>query len=398
VRIPKHQFEELRELLKMVKPKYAVVTDSPLKPPRIQVAKAEDNYDDNVELNKRQASLRQAQKKCPLPVDKVESEIPYDAAITIVRGGTGSGKTTRYPLMLSLFSPTGKATKVYVAQPRRLACQTVARRVASEQRVDIGRKGSHVGYIIRFEAFPASAQGRTIDFMTPGVLLRQASHDPLFRDVTHLCIDEVHERNADMDLLLALAKEAQIKRAKHPQLPPLQLILMSATLDTEQWESYFKSSNGDSPNIKVVDIPEERRFPIDVVHIGEKQFPILRSSKLLEGKRALGEKFDENLCQVAAELAVHLFYSREFRGGSILCFLPGIEEIRQVDRIIQYTARRNSILPQVKYLHSSLNSDEQAQVFVPGNKIILSTNMGKLSARLLTGFVSTLTWCNCKHA
>jgi HrpA-like RNA helicase len=85
--------------------------------------------------------------------------------------------------------------------------------------------------------------------------------DPMFRDVTHLVIDEVHERNADMDLLLALAKQAVKRRANHETLPPLRLVLMSATLDSTLWESYFDG------NVAIVDAPETRRFPIDMVHL-----------------------------------------------------------------------------------------------------------------------------------
>ena len=43
-------------------------------------------------LKSRLSSFRAHQKKLKLPVDAVESKIPHDAAVTIVRGGTGSGK------------------------------------------------------------------------------------------------------------------------------------------------------------------------------------------------------------------------------------------------------------------------------------------------------------------
>ena len=150
------------------------------------------------------AALRQHQQRNPLPVDDVEAHIPYDRDVTIVKGGTGSGKTTRYPLMLSLFA-TGNP-KIVVAQPRRLACVTAAERVAYEQGYfggdsigDTAADGANnsssnnmgyacpIGYAIRFDSHLTPAtDSRTVDFCTPGVLLRRAMTDPLFENFTHL--------------------------------------------------------------------------------------------------------------------------------------------------------------------------------------------------------------------
>jgi HrpA-like RNA helicase len=178
-------------------------------------------------------------------------------------------QTTRYPLMLNLFSP--EPSHIIVAQPRRLACQTAAKRVAQEQGYTLGKSSNcPIGYAIRFETIqPSYDCDRTLQFQTPGVLLRHAAEDPLLSDVTHLCIDEIHERNSDIDLLLSLAKCAVQRRLKHKELPPLKLILMSATLDSSHWEAYFRNNKHDvtSPEITVavVNVPEIRRYPITTV-------------------------------------------------------------------------------------------------------------------------------------
>ena len=89
--------------------------------------------------------------------------------------------------MLSLFSHTGDATKVAVSQPRRIACQMAANRVASEQNVRIGTPDCPIGYAIRFESMLSSPNAeRTVDFMTPGLMLRRATNDPLFSKYTHI--------------------------------------------------------------------------------------------------------------------------------------------------------------------------------------------------------------------
>jgi HrpA-like RNA helicase len=286
--------------------------------------------------------------------------------------------------MINLFSPL--PSRIVVAQPRRLACQTAARRVAHEQGFVLGKPNCPIGYAIRFETIQPSPEcDRTIQFQTPGVLLRYAAEDPLLSDVTHLCIDEIHERNADIDLLLALAKQAVRRRLQHSELPPLRLILMSATLDSSQWESYFrdKNNNGSAQDISVavVDVPDMRRYPISTVHLCSSKFPLDRHyvTELSQNRSQHDESCDESICRVTAALALRLYEKRI--DGSILCFLPGMEEIRRVHRYIEYNSRRQ-IMPKVVYLHSSVSSVDQALAFESGPKIILSTNIAETSVTI----------------
>ena len=78
-----------------------------------------------------------------------------------------------------------------VAQPRRLACQAAAERVAYEQGYHESFSSANddddcpIGYAIRFDGKRARGR-RTVEFATPGVLLRRAVADPWMEDVTHL--------------------------------------------------------------------------------------------------------------------------------------------------------------------------------------------------------------------
>lgn len=370
VSLPKHQFQDLELLLDSVADYQVASNRNETQRIHRHIDRRSPRHSGVEMLNARLASFRSNQTKLPLPVDSVENMIPHDASVTIVRGGTGSGKTTRYPLMLSLFSPTGDSTKILVAQPRRLACQTAARRVAYEQGFQIGSDQCPIGYAIRFESKPSSAYSRTIDFQTSGVLLRRAAEDPLLSDVTHLCIDEIHERNADMDLLLALAKQALIRRARQTTLPPLRLVLMSATLDSSHWESYFRDDDL-KISVAVVDVPDARRFPIETIHVCDKVFPLPSDfPPFLESKKSGTVDHEETLCTTMAALAVRLYNSNRLDGGSILCFLPGMDEIRRVHRYMNQLSRRRRA-PNVIYLHSSISSGDQAKAFEPGSKIIL---------------------------
>ena len=77
---------------------------------------------------------------------------------------------------------------------------SLAQRVAAERG---GRVGGVVGYAVRLES-RRSADTRLL-FCTTGVLLRRLQ-DPSggLGGLTHVVVDEVHERSLDGDLALAL--------------------------------------------------------------------------------------------------------------------------------------------------------------------------------------------------
>lgn len=64
--------------------------------------------------------------------------------------------------------------------------------------------GHSVGYQIRAEA-RRSASTRLL-FCTTGVLLRRLINDPLLHDVTHVVVDEIHERGMSEDFLLIVLR------------------------------------------------------------------------------------------------------------------------------------------------------------------------------------------------
>ena len=62
--------------------------------------------------------------------------------------------------------------------------------------------------------------------------------DSTLQDVTHVVVDEVHERSADSDLLLLLLRQL----LKRPAARNLRVLLMSATADAKAFADYFKMS------------------------------------------------------------------------------------------------------------------------------------------------------------
>jgi HrpA-like RNA helicase len=105
----------------------------------------------------------------------------------------------------------------------------VADRVAYERGEGLGQL---VGYQIRLES---KVSPRTLlTFCTNGVLLRTLmGGDAALQTVTHIIVDEIHERDRFSDLLLAVLRDLL------PRLPNLTLVLMSATFDTQRFSDYF---------------------------------------------------------------------------------------------------------------------------------------------------------------
>jgi ATP-dependent RNA helicase DHX36 len=124
----------------------------------------------------------------------------------------------------------GAKCSVVVTQPRRLSAMAVAERVAAERGEKIG---ATVGYSIRLES-KVSKDTRLL-FCTTGILLRRLQSDPDLSDVTHVVVDEVHERDLLSDFLLVILRSLATRRRD------FRLVAMSATVDAELFQRYFEA-------------------------------------------------------------------------------------------------------------------------------------------------------------
>jgi pre-mRNA-splicing factor ATP-dependent RNA helicase DHX15/PRP43 len=161
-------------------------------------------------------------------------EVMKDHQIVVVEGETGSGKTTQIPQFLleaGLVEPG--VTCVACTQPRRVAATSIATRVADEMDVTLGEE---VGYSIRFEDM--SHRTKTVlKFVTDGMLLREAMSDPLLKRYSVIVLDEAHERTLATDMLMGLLMEVLPERTKGSQYGELKIVVMSATLDADKFQS-----------------------------------------------------------------------------------------------------------------------------------------------------------------
>ncbi|KAG9236565.1 ATP-dependent RNA helicase-like protein A [Amylocarpus encephaloides] len=310
--------------------------------------------------------------------------------VTIISGETGSGKSTQsaqFILDERYNRALGESTNIICTQPRRISALGLADRVSDERCSAVGQE---VGYIIRGES--KATPNTKITFVTTGVLLRRlqtsggSSEDVVasLADVSHVIIDEVHERSLDTDFLLVLLRDVLIKRRD------LKLILMSATLDAGVFEDYFKS-NGRVGRVEISGrtYPVEDYYLDDVIQMtgfnagrgGRRDEEDAETSGMdadvAAAIQSIGMRINYDLVsQTVKEIDADLTYQKQ--DGGILIFMPGLMEItRTIDAL--RSVPNLYVLP----LHASLQSIEQRRVFPHApkgkRKVIVATNVAETS-------------------
>lgn len=303
-----------------------------------------------------------------LPVYKYRTAILYlveTHATTIIVGETGSGKTTQIPQYLKEAGWADGGRVIACTQPRRLAVQTVASRVAEEMDVKLGEE---VGYAIRFEDVTNPA-ATMIKFLTDGVLLREIMNDPLLTKYSVIMVDEAHERSISTDILLGLLKKIQRRR------PELRLIISSATIEAKSMSDFFQTSKKHQgledhefvpKKVPAILSVEGRGFNVHIHYVVEPVSDYVRAT-------------------VSTVLSIH----EQEPAGDILVFLTGQDDIDAAIRLLTeeaHASRKISSGLIVLPLYSSLPRADQDLVFSPTprgkRKVVISTNIAETSLTL----------------
>ena len=324
-----------------------------------------------------------------LPVSARRQEIAEAIAnnqVVVVSGETGSGKTTQLP-KICLELGRGRGALIGHTQPRRIAARSVATRIASELREELGQT---IGFQVRFTDVVSSKT--MVKLMTDGILLAEIRTDPLLKRYDTIIVDEAHERSLNIDFILGYLARLL------PRRPDLKVIITSATIDSQRFAEHFSRPGYPVPIIEVSGrtYPVEIRYrPLEGSHsgdedeVGEEETPGENRKHLSNQQKsgiARGEMKDqtEGICQAVDEL---------FAGdpSDILVFLPGERDIRDTEaalaahlgsRYVRAGERTNTpgaveILP----LFARLSPAEQQRIFAPHPypRIVLATNVAETS-------------------
>lgn len=406
----------------------------------VQLERAYREYTERPDL----AKLRQKREELPMNQYRARVlDIVNSNTYSIIIGATGSGKTTQVPQILlehAIGNQNAAACNIICTQPRRIAATSVAKRVADERAEKLQ---STVGYHVRFDA-KLPQVGGSITYCTTGILLQQLQHSPdeVLNGTSHLIIDEVHERDMQIDFLLIILRKVVALRIRDGKSVP-KVVLMSATMDADLFASYFKNTalGKETSGCPTLSVPG-RTFPVKEQHLehilstldkeygmsqlqamyndmpttgyfqAEKSFakenPLrnrIRSTtpegeeeeSIIDWKRArvmssggeavVSNEKDDALVPVGLVATTIAHIAKTTKDGAILVFLPGIDEMVKVDELL----RNGDVLgvnfrDESKYklylLHSSIAAG-QNEVFdtVPEGcrKIILGTNIAETS-------------------
>ena len=287
-----------------------------------------------------------------LPIEKHRAEIEtaiLENPVTILVAPTGSGKTTKVPPFTRKLMMGNKPffDEIIVTQPRIVAARTVSERVAEEIAL---AEDTHdvVGYYTSKEGTVEPQRDQDIAFLTDGKAAAQLLHKMGKEDSRKrrlLVIDEVHEWNLHIEMLIAIA--AKKTDPSSPQYDPtLKVVIMSATMDGERIQEHFRHCK---PPLITVQVPTH------------------------EVVRSVSSK---SVAEVALQFATD-------SGNKVLAFHAGKREIAATAQTI---AARQEHIEKYKHipvipLHGQLSADEQRLAFddYDTGSVIATTNAAETS-------------------
>ncbi|KAJ8367818.1 hypothetical protein SKAU_G00078460 [Synaphobranchus kaupii] len=334
--------------------------------------------------------------------------------VLVVSGETGCGKTTQVTQFILddyIVRDMGSVCRVVCTQPRRISAISVAERVSAERAETVG-EGNSCGYQIRLQSRLPRKQGSVL-YCTTGIILQWLRSDTHLSSISHLVLDEIHERTLQSDVLITIVKDLIRLR------DDLKVILMSATLNAEKFSKYFD-------NCPMVHIPGFT-YPVKE-YLLEEVVEMLRyhpqtqnrrprwKRRFMQGQmsrpekeqkeeeykeswpcyaRTLRDRYSDSTVDVLeamddddkidlaliVELIRHIVLHED--EGAILVFLPGWDNISGLNDLLMaqqmFKSENFVIIP----LHSLMPTVSQTQVFKrppPGvRKIVIATNIAETS-------------------
>lgn len=251
--------------------------------------------------------------------------------VTIITAETGAGKSTQIPQYLVDHG----YRKVIVTQPRILAARNLSKRVREEWAIRTGKDGDElIGYRTAHER--DDGPDTAILYCTDGLQLVREITGAGTSDKQILVLDEVHEWNENMEVLVAWAN----KRCQEE--PRFKVVIMSATIEVDTLAAYFKGAA--------------------TIAVPGRSYEVAKR----QGR----------------DVVTEIIEKLDTLSSNMLVFLPGKAEIESVASMVKVKAAAAGvpIIP----LHSQLEANAQQLAFAsyPNGKVILTTNIAQTSVTI----------------
>ncbi|KAH8383191.1 hypothetical protein KR009_007200 [Drosophila setifemur] len=306
----------------------------------------------------------------------------YAHPVVILKGETGCGKTTQVPqYILDEGFKSGQYCNIVVTQPRRIAAISIANRVCQERQWEPHTVCNYQVGLHR----PSNHEETRLLYCTTGVLLNNLINQKTLTHYTHIILDEVHERDLDMDFLLIVVRRLLATNSRH-----VKVILMSATIDARELVDYFATTNSIPP---VISTSHGRKYAIEKFYRDQ-----LRSIRWNDDS---DDPYKPGILDDAYKAAVKIIlvidnmerqaeneslqsYEDAIQYGAVLIFLPGIGEIETMAEFITDLLKEEpSMKISIVRCFSLMTPENQHAVFSPPprgfRKVILTTNIAESS-------------------
>lgn len=288
-------------------------------------------------------------KELPIYVEKpLITETLQANAITVLTAPMGAGKSTQ----VAQYALEAGFQTVFVTQPRRRAAANVAERIAVELSEVVGSVVAAELVSYQTGAGLVGPRDARIKVVTDGIHLNREGRADSESDDELWIIDEVHEWNENLEMLVLLGKQ------RRDSNPNFKMLLMSGTLDAEALAEYLRDDDGNLPPVIEV---AGRAFNVEY-----KEEPLSTVSK------------------EAVKAALDIFENPDTFGGAntIQVFAEGKAEISDIIDKIR-TLLPHDVLQQTTMipLDARMTPDRQAPAYedMPGIKIVVQTKMGETS-------------------
>lgn len=264
--------------------------------------------------------------------------------VLLVTSGTGSGKTVLIPkFTLHTFNYEGH---ILVSLPKQLVAQSAAEFAALTMDVELGNQ---IGYKYKGSDTKYVGQNPNLLYCTDGTIVAKLLSDPLLNGIDSVIIDEAHERKVQIDFMLYLLKNVVINR------PEFKLIIMSATVNSEIFKSYFAEFN-----FGELDIGSKTNFKIESIFVKET----ISSEKYVEE----GTKIVETLLKKKEKGKI----------SDILFFVTSVNETLDVCKKLRLTYTDIEFIE----VYSGISSETQEKIgkkTTETQRVLVSTNVAESS-------------------